>query len=487
MISSAAGTAEPRRSKAMMLALYGAQSGERFAFYGLASVMVLFLVAAPKDGGGGLSNSASVALTGSMFGAAYLANLVGGWCADKILSVYQTLLVGISLALAGYILLALPIHEITWPGLLLVIFGTGLFVPSVSTLLTNQVPDESGERDAAFARLYVAVNVGGLAATLITGVVAALSNWDYAFLVNVVGALVALLCLLFLRGKLNAKSVQPAAPSTPANLRKFIALTASLVAVYAIVVLLDFTIPRPELAISLIVVVLTITMPAVFVLRIARQRGRSRLERDRIAAIVVLVLFSTGFWFLASQRLGVLILLSSTGIDRHIGSWEFPANWFEALDPAVVIILGPLMAALWKRRGDRAPRTTTKFALGFAITAVALAILVLVGKAVDAGTLVGWPSLFVIFVLISVGELLLAPAGSSAVSRLAPPGTETQLFAVWYLSVGCGFAIGGLLGSTVTDLGYTWFAFAGAVLSAALAFGVWACATPMRRLMHGER
>lgn len=468
--------------------IFGLQAGERFAFYGMLSVLVLFLVAPIDEGGAALPSNVAVAITGTAAGAVYVLTLAAGWVADRLLGPQRMVAVGLLVATAGYAALALPGLATIWVGIGLALVGVSMVVPNVSALLAAEFPDTQAARDSAFSSLYVAINVGAFLSPLITGAIALAGDWNAAFAVTTLGTVTAFSIFLWIRPRLNPAGRAPTVPPTRQLVSRFLKWTGAALGLVVVAAVVDLLTPSTSgIETIATATLLALAMPVVFLWRLARDRALDATQRDRVKAYAWLFGAATAFWFMYGQKTGVITLMADQSVDRTINGWAFPASWFQSLDPVLVIILGPLFAIMWTRLGSKAPATPHKYALAMFFMACTYAGLALLTGSIGSGVLVAWGWVVVVYVGMSVAELLLAPAGSSATTRLAPPGRESQLLAVWYLSIGAGYGLTGLFGGLQTSVGYPRYFLAIAVISAVVGLLLVLVAPRILRGMHGLR
>lgn len=471
--------------------LFFVELWERFSYYGMRAILVFFMVAPVAEGGLGFSTVEAALFYGNYTMAVYLLALPGGYIADKITGPRRAVLLGGIVIAFGHFALAWGGLHAFYLGIVAIALGTGLFKPSISAMVGALYEDGDPRRDAGFTVFYMGVNVGGLLAPLVTGFLAQsavfkdrlsmagldpATSWHWGFASAGVGMVIAL--VLFAR---RAKPVfgEIGGPPQAASV-DWRQISALLIASGLLLgVLLASDQPGWEwLRYSLVAVPLT---------AIAVCIRRDDLEARRIAAIFVFFLAAMVFWA-AFEQAGLSIALFADRLtDNTMFGWTIPSAWYQSLNPLFVILLAPLLVALWTRMGEWQPSTPAKFVA--ALTLLALAFLVMVPAAAATPEAPASPLwLVVYFMLITLGELCLSPVGLSAMTKLAPARLVALMLGVWFLAAAFGNKLAGVLGSGFTSDDpaalagfFAWFA----VIGAAAAAGMLALTPWLRRQMSG--
>ncbi len=381
--------------------LFFTELWERFAYYGMRGLLILYLIDTTTEGLGFTQESAS-RLYGWFTGLVYLTPVVGGWLADRHLGTSRSLTIGGATLSLGYFSLALGRTWSFYAGLGLIVVGTGFFKPNGYTMVGQLYRQGDPRRDPGFTLYYMAINFGALLGPLVCAWLAADSRygWSYGFGAAGVAMLVGLSFYLiagrrFLRdvglpplGQQGAKRVDT--PLSPA-------------------------------------------------------------DRRRILAVAIITVFVVFFWLAFEQVGSSLNVFASQRTDRDLDGWlgrllpdsEIPAAWFQAINPFFILLLAPLVAALWRRLGARAPSTPAKMALGLVLLGVAYVVMV-AGAAQGSGGARVSPWLLVAFYFVfSCGELCFLPVGISFVSQTAPARVASMLMGAWLTANFFASLIGG--------------------------------------------
>ena len=411
--------------------LFLTEMWERFSYYGMRAILVLFMVAPAAQGGLGFTTKDAASLYGTYTMAVYLLALPGGYVGDRFLAPRQAVLFGGLLMAAGQFLLTVHALPFFYGGLTLIAIGTGLLKPNVSTMVGSLYAPGDPRRDSGFSIFYMGINVGALMAPLVCGWLAEsatfrtflaglglepVRSWHWGFGAAGVGMLVGLTILMVQAGRLP-RTARPAVAKTVTGADGLL----------------------------------------------------TREEWKRIAAIVVLFAFTIMFWAAYEQKGASLNLFAKTLVDTQILGWQFPASWLQSLTPFYVILLAPLFARLWVRLGTRQPSGPRKFTLG--LVAIGLAFCLLVpASALTAEGKVSPLWLVGVYFFDVVGELCLSPVGLSMVTKLSPAKFAGVMMGLWFFATSLGNKLAGFLsGFFVADQPGTLVALYGGIAAGLLA------------------
>lgn len=395
--------------------LFGTELWERFSYYAMRAILVLYLTDATLDGGLGWSTKDALDLYGIYTGLVYITPLIGGWLADNYLGQRRSILIGGALMAIGQFTLAMPadmlglgtVHTF-YLGLALLIAGNGLFKPNISTMVGDLYQEGDNRRDGAFTIFYMGINLGALLAGVIAGSVTDEFGWKSGFIVAGIGMLISLVMQMTLaQSWLGDIGREPAA--------------------------------KRDLAIK----------------KSSKKEPLTKEEFDRIKVILVMSLFTIVFWAGFEQAGGLMNIYTQQYTDRMIGGFEVPAAWFQSLNPFFIITLAPLLAVLWVKLGKREPNSPVKFAL--AMFFLALGFLCMVGAVMEQGgdTTVKTSMLWLVgaFFFHTLGELCLSPIGLSLVTKLAPLRLASLMMGAWFGCNAIANYVAGYVGSHVGELG----------------------------------
>ncbi|GIF14921.1 peptide MFS transporter [Actinoplanes teichomyceticus] len=462
--------------------LFGVELWERFSFYGMQGILLIYLYYAAAEGGLGIDRDAATSIVGAYGGAVYLSTVLGAWVADRLLGSERVLFLSAVLVMCGHVALAaLPGLLGVGVGLVLIAVGSGGVKANATSLVGSLYDAHDQRRDAGFSLFYLGINLGALAGPLLTGLLQENAGFHYGFGLAAAGMAVGL--AQYARGRRDLPGTGREVPNPlPAARRP--AAAGVLLAGLAVVVVSALTWLRAD-RLSTVVVVLSVVAAAGYFAVLLSSRRITAQERRRVWAFLPMFLASAAFWSLYQQQFTVVTIYSDERLDRTLAGFRMPVSWVQSINPVFIIVLSGMFAALWTRLGDRQPSTPVKFAAGTALMGAAfLLFLPFAGGGANSTPLLALAGILLVF---TVAELLLSPVGLSLATKLAPHVFRTQMVALFFLSVALGTAASGSLAgfySTAHESAY--FGVLGAVaivLGAALA----AAARPISRLMGDVR
>ena len=430
--------------------LFFTEMWERFSYYGMRALLVLFMVATIEKGGMGLTDKMAAAIYGLYTAAVYLAALPGGWVADRFLGAQRSVWYGGILIVIGSFLLVVPRTETFYLGLVFVVLGTGLLKPNISAMVGELYPEGGARRDAGFTIFYMGINLGAAISPLIAGTIGEKVNWHYGFGVAGLGMVLGLIQFHFTKKHLGTAGLHPGHREAVkardwAILSSIVgALLLSIVLVYTGVLHINpIAMARGTAYLILGVAVLYFTSAFFFF-------GLTNDEKKRVGVIMVLFIASAMFWSGFEQAGSSLNLFGERYTDRvlaFLGGYEFPASAFQSLGPIFVIGLAPVAASLWVwlARRNLNPSLPLKFALGLLLLALGFAVMAWGSIYVAKGQKVLPTWLIATYLIHTFGELCLSPVGLSSVTRLSPKRLVGQMMGLWFLATALGNLIAGVM------------------------------------------
>lgn len=440
--------------------LFFTEFWERFSFYGMRAILFLFMTAGVLQGGLGFDTPRAGAVYGLFTASGYLMCLPGGWIADRLLGQRRSVLLGGCLISAGNFSLAIDNLSAFYLGLMLIVVGTGLLKPNVSTMVGELYPSDLARRDAGFSIFYMGINLGAFLAPLVCGPLGERVNWHLAFAVAGTGMALGVV-QYSLGGKYlgaaglvaNAELDAAANPGGGGRARAWKLLVSAcglLVVLVALVATGVIPLSPQRVALGATVAIIGLAV-AYFVFQFVAG-GLDRGETKRMVAVFVLILFSALFWAGYEQAGSSLNLFAERLTNRNVLGWSMPASVLQAVNPLFVITLAPVFGLIWLRLGRRNPSSPTKFALGLLFSALGFltmvgASLASVGHAVAGHGVVPhlvspwW--LVLTYLFSTCGELCLSPVGLSAITKLAPHRKVSQMMGIWFMALSLGNIIGG--------------------------------------------
>ena len=433
--------------------LFMTEMWERFSYYGMRALLVLFMTEQVARGGLGFTDATATAIYGIYTAAVYLVCLPGGWIADRLWGAQRALWVGGIVIMSGHFVLAFQGTTAFFGGLLLVVLGTGLLKPNISAAVGELYRPGDPRRDGGFTIFYMGINVGAFLGPLVCGWLA-LQNWHYGFAAAGVGMLFGLIQFRLTRTHLGTAGLHPDSEPSPALSRKawraiivgVVALVALLFAGVSGLIVFDATALARGTAVA-ITAATFIYFAYVFI------TGRlTPEERNRVFVIIVLVAACALFWSGFEQAGSSLNLFAERYTIREVGSFVIPTTWFQSLNPIFIILLAPLYSMFWVALARRflEPAAPAKFAIGLIIMGLGFVLMIPAARFVAEGQQVLPTWLFFTYLLHTMGELALSPVGLSSITKLAPKRFVGQMMGVWFMCSGLGNVIAGLIAGELT-------------------------------------
>jgi POT family proton-dependent oligopeptide transporter len=464
--------------------LAGVEMWERFSFYGMQGLLAFYIYYQVSEGGLGLPTAVATSIVGAYGGLVYLASVLGGWVADRVLGAERTLISAASIIMVGHIALAVIPGPIgLGVGLICVALGSGSLKTTTSTVVGDLYTREDVRRDAAFSIYYMGVNIGGFVGPLLTSWLWKWQGFHWGFGLAAIGMAVGLVQYIAMRRHTRTEANARA----PHPLTRKEATTWTLVAVAAVLVIVVAALTRLLTArnLSNVVVIVTIIAAVALFVVILSSRRITTEERRRVIAFIPLFIASAVFWSLFQQQFTVLAIYSDQRLDRNLFGFEVPPSVVQSINPVFIIIFAGVFAALWTKLGTRQPSTPVKFFLGNTI--MGLAFLTFIPFSGGAANSVPFWVIAVILLLCTFAELCLSPVGQSLATKLAPASFHSQMVALYFLSVALGTAASGALAplySTKNEVPYfLWLGLASIMVGVIVLL----VRKPVLKLMGGVR
>jgi len=399
--------------------LFFAEMWERFSYYGMRAFLILYMTTPVAAGGLAMADSEATSIYGTYTGAAWGASILGGILADRWLGQYRSVVLGGTLIMLGHFALVFRALGFFYAGLALIVIGTGLLKPNVSTLVGSLYADGDARRDRGFSIFYMGINIGAIAGPLAAGYLAQKVDWHIGFAAAGVGMALGLLQLI-----LGRRYVQVAIERIAEGIA-----TRSTVA------------GTPLKGV-------TAAKPLHGVL------GFSTSEWRRLAAIGVFFLCGVLFFAGFEQQGSSMNLFAERYTRLDVLGFSFPASWFQSVPPVFVVLFVPLFTWIWAKLGEREPSIAGKFALGLFFMALAMLVMTPAGAMAqsEVGIRVSPWWLVASFALAEFGEICLYPVGMSAVTKLSPPRIVGLMMGVWFLALAFGSKLAGWVAGFIESM-----------------------------------
>ncbi|MBT2483742.1 MULTISPECIES: peptide MFS transporter [unclassified Microbacterium] len=463
--------------------VFGVEMWERFSFYGMQGILLIYLYYSVTDGGLGIPQAIAGGIVGAYGGSVYLATILGAWLADRLFGSERVLFASAIVIVAGHLALALiPGVLGVGVGLVLVALGSGGLKANATSVVGSLYSADDTRRDAGFSLFYLGINLGAFLGPILTGLLQSSLGFHYGFGLAAIGMTLGLVQYSFGRRALPDTARQVPNP-LPSSRYPLVALIAAA-AIALIVVLVLLGVIRAD-NLSLIVILGTVVAAIAYFAVILGSRRIDSTERSRVWGFLPLFVTSVAFWSLYQQQFTVLTVYSDERLDRNLFGWEMPVSWVQSINPIFIIILSGVFAAVWTRLGARQPSTPVKFGLGAMIMGAAfLLFLPFAGGGANSTPLLAIVGILFVF---TVAELLISPVGLSVTTKLAPAVFHTQMVALFFLSVALGTAISGWLVQFYdADNEVPYFSILGGI-AILVGIGLLLSVKPVLRLMRGVR
>ena len=470
--------------------LFFTEFWERFSYYGMRALLILYMTATVEKGGLGYNDSRAGAIYGLYTAFVYLLALPGGWIADQLLGQRRSVFLGGCIIALGHFSMAIESETTFFLGLVLIVIGTGLLKPNVSTMVGELYPEGGARRDAGFSIFYMGINLGAFIAPLICGPLGQRVDWHWGFAAAGFGMVLGLIQYVLMGKHLGTAGLNPNAAGDPAARSKALRiLIGALVAAALLAGLAVSGVIRVSIeAVAGTTGIVIVGLALLYLLVQLAAGGLDPTEKKRMVVIFVLFIFSALFWSGFEQAGSSLNLFAERLTDLDVFGRVIPASVLQSVNPLMIITLAPVFAWLWIRlaRANREPSAPAKFSLGLILLGLGFGVMVWAAVLTNGQTRQVAPTwLILTYLFHTCGELCLSPVGLSTVTKLAPHRKVGQMMGIWFMSVALGNLIAGMVAGRFETLplpqifGAVFATTAGAGLILALFI------KPIRKLMSG--
>lgn len=465
---------------------------ERFSFYGMRAFLALYMATAVAKGGMGMS-AANAGIVYGLYGASvYLMSLPGGWIADRFWGQRKAVLVGGVLIMLGHIALslpaipgfgaivnALPANGTFYLGLGLIVLGTGLLKPNISTIVGQLYSKDDPRRDAGFTIFYMGINLGagiapwlcgylaqgeGFRAWLIESGIDPNHAWHFGFGLAAVGMLAGVIWFAYASRFLGDAGKYPTVPTDPVvakqDVTKLYIVLGGVVlvpAIFGVLIATDVLASKSAVADAFGIILSTAAL-VLFVMM--WQKAQDEGERRRLVAMIVLFVGCIAFFGVFEQAGGMLNLFTEKYAEPELFGMTFKATYYQSINSAYIVLLAPVFAGLWLtlNRHRREPTAVTKFGIGMLLNACAFIVLLPALSIIDNGSKISPLFLFALYFFSTMAELCVSPVGLSSMSKLAPKRMAGMVMGIWFLAISIGYYLAGRAGEVAEKQG-KWFLF----------------------------
>ncbi|KAA1187120.1 peptide MFS transporter [Paenibacillus sp. B2(2019)] len=426
-----------------LFTLFFTEFWERFSYYGMRAILVYYMYYEVSKGGLGFPEDMALSIMSIYGSLVYMSGIIGGWLADRIFGTSKAVFYGGVLIMLGHILLAIPGNAtLFFASMIMIVLGTGLLKPNVSSIVGEIYSEQDNRRDAAFSIFYMGINLGGFISPLIVGAVG-MNNFHLGFSIAAVGMFIGLVVYVVTRTKNLGLAGTIVRNPIPAEQKKKLftwigiglVVLAVLVTVGILTGILTF-----ETFIK-IVGVLGLLIPTMYFIVMYRSPQTTAVERSRILAYIPLFIASIMFWAIQEQTSTVLASFADKRTQLDFAGIHISPAWFQSLNPLFIIALAPAFAWLWLKLGNRQPTIPQKFSLGLLFAGLSFLVILVPAYFGGANSLVNPLWLVLSYFIVVIGELCLSPVGLSATTKLAPAAFTAQMMSMWFLSNAAAQAI----------------------------------------------
>ncbi|WP_461611166.1 peptide MFS transporter [Cytobacillus kochii] len=426
-----------------LFTLFFTEFWERFSYYGMRAILVYYMYYEVSQGGLGLSQTTALSIMSIYGSLVYMSGIIGGWFADRIFGTSKAIFYGGILIMLGHIALAIPGSvAMFFVSMVLIVLGTGLLKPNVSSVVGDIYSENDSRRDAGFSIFYMGINLGGFLSPLIVGSLMD-TSFHLGFGVAAVGMFVGLVTFQVTKKKyLGLAGTQVPNPLAPNEKRRV--FTQIGLGILIVAILVAVGIPTGYLtfeSLVFIVGILGVGIPIIYFTVMYRSKKTTDVERSRLIAYIPLFIAAVMFWAIQEQGSTILASYADNRTDLEFMGITISPAWFQSLNPLFIIVLAPMFAWLWVKLGDRQPTIPQKFSLGLLFAGLSFIVILVPGYFAADGALVSPLWLVLSYFIVVLGELCLSPVGLSATTKLAPTAFSAQTMSLWFLASAAAQAI----------------------------------------------
>lgn len=444
-VSSRAADVRPYAGAPWYRTLFLTDMWERFGFYGMQAILVLYAAAPESRGGLGLPTADAAALFGAWIGLAFMFSMPGGWVGDRLLGPRRALLVGGVIIALGHFSLAAGFTAV---GLILLALGTGLYKPNHQAMINMMFGKDSGRRESGISLMYVGIQVSALLAPLITGYLGERVDWHLGFAVAGLAMLIGVVQLATAARQFGPVGGQPGRPLNAAARRTVVRRTSAVLAALLTLVVAGLLTGTLTPTSGIIVVgLLGLIVPVIAFLLVHQHPELQAGDRRRLRAFLWVFLGSALFWMMIAQDGSVLTLFARDSTHLNAAGFTLPVSWLLSATPLFILFLAPCFA--WALARLRTHATVpTKFALGLLLAGTSFLLMSVAAALAADGAKVSPIWLLTVYFMHACGELIIAAVGISAAADVLPPAFMGQTLGLLWLFA----ALGGGLGSHIVRL-----------------------------------
>ncbi|GAB3747174.1 peptide MFS transporter [Spirosoma pomorum] len=432
--------------------LFFTEMWERFSYYGMRAILLLFLIDNVR-GGMGMTTSEGAAIYGIYTASVYLLSLPGGWIADNLLGQRKSIWYGGLIIMLGHIILSFPSDKIVfYLGLAVVAMGTGLLKPNISTIVGELYPEGGARRDAGFSIFYMGINLGSLLGITIVGYLGQKIGWHYGFGAAAVGMGLGIITFRTLGQRYlsqygnEPRKDETSEATTSGGSKTLIGFMGAVVAILVVLQLtgvLDLTTAQGLAQAMGAIISLTALGYFAYILLAG---GLDQVETKRVAVLFIFFLAAAVYWAGNEQQGSSLQIFADRHTDLEFFGWQIPSSWFQNLNSGFILLFSPVLAGLWIFLANRNINYSVpaKMATSLLLLGMAYVVMIFASELAVTGTRTSPLYLVFTYLLFTLGELFLSPVGLSSFTKLAPKRYASQLMGIWFVGSSLGNLVAGL-------------------------------------------
>lgn len=416
-----------------LFTLFMVELWERFSYYGMRALLMLYMTASMIDGGFNFSDAKGYGIYGAYGALVYLTPLIGGYFADKLMGFQRAITLGAILMAVGQFTLFMNNEFTFFIGLAILVVGNGFFKPNISSMIGRLYKDGDQRRDGAFTLFYMGINMGAFLAPLTCGAIGENEGWEFGFLVAGIGMLIGY--LVFVWGQRTGAYGEIGLAPDEAPKENIIKSIPNKLLPYMVVIVLVAT-ATALIRYNDVVDIMLAALAILVIGYLLVQAGKMDVvAKHRIWVIVILLLFTTIFWTFFELAGSALNLFTARNVDKSIAGYEIKTTFFQSFNPLFIMVFAPIFSFIWIKlaNANKEPAAPYKFGIGLILLGLGFVVLQLGGSAAKAGMV---PAMFMVwlYLLHTIGELTLSPVGLSLVTKLSPKHMVAFMMGIWFLS-----------------------------------------------------
>ncbi|MBF0708908.1 peptide MFS transporter [Alkalihalobacillus hwajinpoensis] len=473
-----------------LFTLFFTEFWERFSYYGMRAILVFYMYYEVSEGGLGLEQNTALAIMSIYGSLVYMSGVIGGWLADRIFGTSKAVFYGGIFIMFGHIALSFPGSlAMFFVSMVLIVVGTGLLKPNVSTVVGEMYSESDTRRDAAFSIFYMGINLGAFIAPLIVGKLMETKGFHWGFAVAAVGMFVGLVVFMITKKKnLGLAGTYVPNPLAPSEKKKY-GLIVGLVFV-GLTIVLGITIPAGLFTLNVfinLVGIFGIVVPTIYFIVMYYSPKTTQTERSRVIAYIPLFIAAVMFWAIQEQGSTILAVYADKRTELEFMGISISPAWFQSLNPLFIILLAPVFAWMWVKLGNRQPSIPKKFSFGLLFAGLSFLVILLPVYLGGEDSLVSPLWLVLSYFIVVLGELCLSPVGLSATTKLAPEAFSAQTMSLWFLASAAAQALNAQLVRFYTPETETLYFGAIGGMAIILSIALFLLSPKIQKLMKGVK